>query len=148
MEGFCTGGKTESDKRMSQWISTATQVDAEANAHSLATANGLPVQKSSISELWRGHFSALDRIALLKDDWDGDGAVAPSPELVDSARDLLHDLQGFARFQLLRASRQGRTEPSLSEWQNGMNYFEIEVYVPLTVWSGCWHCLGKSRFME
>jgi len=83
-----------------------------------------------MSDSWQKHFDTLDQMAGLKDDWDGDGAIAPSPDLVTSTRELLRDLQNR---QVPAPSRVGAGPNGtiLAEWQNGLNYFEIEVCGPV-----------------
>ncbi len=81
---------------------------------------------------WEKDPRALEEIGRLEDDWDGDGAGAPSQDLVDSARELLL----WLRQQKIPAPSRVAAGPNgtiLLEWQCGLNYFEIEVCAPYQV---------------
>ena len=76
--------------------------------------------------LWQDSFAALQRVAELADDWDGEGAMAPKPPIVANARQTLEHLQ---ELDLLTPSRiaAGPNGAIVIEWQHPSGYFEIEV---------------------
>jgi hypothetical protein len=82
---------------------------------------------------WEHCFESLHAMRLLKDNWDDADAAAPRPDLIDSGEEVLRTLLCW---QLLPAPSRVCAGPNgtlLIEWQNGANYFELEVCDPRSV---------------
>jgi hypothetical protein len=119
---------------MTQWISVAPDNASLQGAGSPTLPSGLENNAFAATETsclnpWRKPLDTLDQISRLQDDWDDDGAVAPSPQLVASTRELLHDLRG-RQFPAPTRVGAGPNGTILLEWQKDLNYFEIEVCAP------------------
>jgi hypothetical protein len=71
----------------------------------------------------------LDEIAALKDDWDGQGAKAPSVETIKVARDFEARWPIFAN--RITVSPDGTI---IFEWQYEGRYAEAEVYADRIEW--------------
>jgi len=81
-------------------------------------------------ELWLAAEQQLIEIAQLEDDWDGLGAEAPEPEILESAIELLSNLRSIHRSPPpvhIVASANGTI---LFEWQGEGFYSEVEVVEP------------------
>jgi hypothetical protein len=82
---------------------------------------------------WQRVLERVQSFAGLTDDWDGEGSIAPSRELVKTAVDLANRLR---HQQMPPPSRvaAGPDGTVLLEWQQqgqgGVIYFEIEVCAP------------------
>ena len=89
----------------------------------------LLVERSASPISWTAIIDDLLALRLLEDDWDGQGAKAPSTALVDSAIVLS---QLFRRQGCLAPSRvvAGVNGTVILEWQADESYFEIEVTTP------------------
>lgn len=72
----------------------------------------------------------LLRIRMLEDDWDGEGAEAPHPNLIHAAIKLAQDLaaSGFPPAERVIASVNGTI---YFEWHTPLGYEEIEILSPL-----------------
>ena len=81
---------------------------------------------------WRKSFAELDALRELRDDWDGEGAIAPSPAIIESCRQLLHEFQEMRAVRILcpTAIAAGPTGTILLAWYWGERYFEIEIVAP------------------
>lgn len=79
--------------------------------------------------LWLACVRRLLELRELPDDWDGEGAEAPRPEVVDSAIEYVElRLEG-----LLPPPARIAASPSgavIMEWQLGKSYLEIEIAEP------------------
>jgi hypothetical protein len=82
------------------------------------------------SDAWSDLIDELLRIRTLQDGWDGEGAEAPHPALVDGAITLAQDLQarGEPPADRVIASVNGTV---YFEWHTPLGYREIEVVSPL-----------------
>lgn len=78
---------------------------------------------------WQGSIQQIEQLRTLAEDWDGQGATAPMPEVIDSAVQLA----------LLYRSRQtpapNRIVPGVGgtvimEWQIADGYCEVEIVRP------------------
>jgi hypothetical protein len=87
--------------------------------------------ESEFDRQWTERAADLRRIRSLRDDWDGEGAEAPRPEVVDSVEDLLELLR---RNQSLPPPSRVVASPNGSviiEWQmEGGAYREAECSEP------------------
>lgn len=92
---------------------------------------GLGSASPSSANDWVRCFDDLVAVGLLRDDWDGDGAKAPSPAVVSSARDLLQFLREM-RLPAPSGIGAGPNGSVLVDWRNGRRYFEIDVIAPYT----------------
>jgi hypothetical protein len=81
-------------------------------------------------ETWKDVIARLQRIRHLKDNWDGEGSVAPSTDLVDGAIAFARDRQVNKRLPPDRviASVNGTV---YFEWYSFLGYCEIEVTSPM-----------------
>jgi hypothetical protein len=85
---------------------------------------------SSEPDAWEARIHDLLKIRSLEDDWDGAGAVAPPPDLVDSAiilAQILRDRGYDAPSRIVP----GVNGTVLFEWQHDGIYEELEVTEPL-----------------
>jgi hypothetical protein len=80
-------------------------------------------------DAWSQRLDDLLQIRLLEDDWDGQGAKAPSTELVDSAIGLAEIFRQQGQDAPCRIVP-GVNGTVLFEWQHGDMYEEIEVLRP------------------
>lgn len=83
-----------------------------------------------IEKEWRNKFIELNQIRSLTDDWDGEGALSPTPELVDSVTELLKTLQSGKNVpppSRIVVTPEGST---IVEWQTNEMYFEAEISTP------------------
>jgi len=93
-----------------------------------AGLNGTP--KNALASPWSIGLQELTEIRSLEDDWDGQGALAPSSELVESAEELARELQ------TLRVAGPSCVVPGVNgtvvfEWEFGPDLsIEIEVTEP------------------
>jgi len=62
-----------------------------AHHHVNGSANSYPAPTGSSTEGWAELFTELDTFRLLTDDYDGQGAIAPTNEVVEGAIELLGD---------------------------------------------------------
>ena len=74
--------------------------------------------------------SLLDYVQSLGDDWDGAGAIAPSPETIAHAEQVLSTLQGWPLPHRAFALSTGEV---VLEWDNGPSHFEIELSGPTRI---------------
>ena len=87
------------------------------------------IASSDGSEDWSSLVDELLSIRLLKEDWDGQDAVAPSAAIVDTAIRLA---MRFQRDGLPSADRvaAGPSGTVFFEWHSPRNYIEVEVASP------------------
>ena len=95
---------------------------------SRTTATSAFVANSSARE-WEQISDALRKLATLQDDWDGQGAVAPTHDIIQSAVEFAHIFR-----------RMGQPAPTtavatlagtiLFGWHSLTNYFEAEIVAP------------------
>lgn len=110
----------------------ATERNQSSGSRALGE-DGLMTSESHILERrWQECASLLDGFESLRDNWDGEGAKAPSLELLASARDLLAHLKtGFRPIHVpptdIVASPFGGV---LFEWQDEQSYLEVEIKDP------------------
>ena len=113
------------------------------------------------NELWLGAERQLIEITQLADDWDGLGAEAPEPELIQSAIELFDGLRSNHRSPPpahIVASANGTI---LFEWQGEGFYSEVEVVEPghaacmaqsaggpVTHWEESWNSSQGQRQQE
>ena len=79
---------------------------------------------------WQTVYTELQAISQLAFGWDGDRAPAISPELLNSARELLEILEQDRPY-----APPSRIVPGVSgvvslEWRDGKNYSELEIIAP------------------
>jgi hypothetical protein len=79
---------------------------------------------------WEKCFESLGAIRTLKEDWDDDGALVPSAALVNAGEEILRFFWRWLRIPAPSRVGPGPNGTVLIEWQNGLNYFEIEVCDP------------------
>jgi hypothetical protein len=81
---------------------------------------------------WPAAEKQFQALAALADNWDGDGASALDPKLVEAARKLLRALVAEQIFSKphIYPTRSGGVQ---LEWERGERYFEIEVVSPTAV---------------
>lgn len=86
--------------------------------------------RDSAEQKWWSIIDELLRVRNLKDNWDGEGALAPPPELVDSAITLAKTLKdnGVPPPDRVHASVNATV---YFEWYNPLGYGEIEVVSPV-----------------
>lgn len=82
---------------------------------------------SFIAIQWKQIIDELKRIRKLQDDWDSEGAIAPSPEIVDSAIALA------VRWSMREKEPPIRVHASVNgtvyfEWDNAERYQELEIF--------------------
>jgi hypothetical protein len=108
--------------------STASELNNASPTTGVEDA-ALLVTRQDRSDFWNSRIDELLAIRSLADDWDGQGAKAPSTELVDSALVLA---QAFRRGGAEAPSRivPGVNGTVIFEWQAGEEYCEIEVTRP------------------
>ncbi len=95
-----------------------------------ANADTLPTPAPGLR--WNDRIDDLLDIRRLTDDWDGLGAPAPKPRLVDSAIMLAGWMRGRGVLPPARIVP-GLTGTVLFEWQPGPgDYVEVEVTEPFT----------------
>lgn len=84
----------------------------------------------SVQKAWDGLIDELIRIRFLKEDWDGDGSVAPDPDAVSGATKLALTLrtQRAVPADRVTASVNGTV---VFEWHLAEGYQEIEVTSPI-----------------
>jgi len=111
-------------------ISTPTTVEAHGQSSAVLESRGLLTSlEHDLLLRWKDCAVELVNMRSLGDDWDGEGAEAPSGALIDSALDLsfrLVDL-GISPPDRLSAAPDGSV---ILEWQLPELYFEIEVVDP------------------
>lgn len=92
-------------------------------------ADALLVNRPAVVDAWVERIDDLLRMYRMEHDWDGDGALAPRVELIDSALRLSQQLrrQGYDVPSRVVAGVNGTI---LFEWQCGDVYEEIEVTEP------------------
>jgi hypothetical protein len=81
---------------------------------------------------WMKRESDLKALRRYRDDWDGMGASAPSPYLVDAAVRVLKEIQQRLGDQSPPPSAVSGTPMGriMIEWRLGNNYLEVEVVDP------------------
>lgn len=90
---------------------------------------GLASSRTGKQDRWEKHFRDIEAIDLLKDDWDGDEAIAPPPAVVASVCDLLRILR-YLHLPCPTGVGAGPNGSVLIAWQRGRRYFEIDVVGP------------------
>jgi hypothetical protein len=81
------------------------------------------------ADVWNGTIDELRRLRTYEDGWDGDGAVAPPPELVDSAIRLARDLNQD-RVSPPTCVLPGVNGTVVFEWVTARSRLEIEFVEP------------------
>ena len=76
---------------------------------------------------WSDVTDDLLRLRLLEDDWDGQGADAPAPSVVDAALNVANDLRTAGMPPADRAVA-GVNGTVFFEWHHPKQYLEIEVF--------------------
>lgn len=78
---------------------------------------------------WDACIAELKCFRSLEEDWDGEGSLAPRPELVDGAISLAQRLQrgGNGSPDRVVVSVNGTI---YFEWHGPLGYYELEVYSP------------------
>jgi len=91
--------------------------------------SALSASSTGSGDSWVERIESLNRLHELKDDWDGDGAIAPRNDLLSSAKALLLGMRknGWVAPTGVAAGPNGTV---LIDWQNEKNYFEVEVVAP------------------
>lgn len=85
---------------------------------------------SETDPLWSAVIDVLLKIRDLRDDWDGDNAVAPTKATVDSALHLAIKFRDLSYRTPVRVVP-GRMGSVIFEWSlPGTQYYEIEVVEP------------------
>ncbi len=92
--------------------------------------SGFPSARDTQGHAWDMVIDELLHIRNLKDNWDGEGSVAPDPALVDGAITLVQSLKGSAWPPADRAVASVNGTVYL-EWNTPLGYQEIEVTSPL-----------------
>jgi hypothetical protein len=94
--------------------------------------DSLGAGRTSFQRDWPKSFEELEALRGLADGWDGEGTTAPSSAIIDSARELLQELQQMRRVRILcpTAIAAGPTGSILFAWYWGKRYFEIEIVAP------------------
>ena len=105
----------------SEWNNVACTTGGDAAA--------LLVTRSDRDDFWNSRIDGLLAIRSLANDWDGQGAQAPSTELVDSALLLAQDLR-LSGAEPPDRIVSGVNGTVIFEWQDGEEYCEIEVTRP------------------
>lgn len=90
----------------------------------------LSAQEAVPERTWTPLIDDLLGLRRLKDDWDGQGAEAPHPALVDGAIKLALSLQQMGAVPAIRAIA-GLSGTVYLEWQTPLAYCEIEVLSPV-----------------
>ena len=117
-------------------VSTSTDVWSDASSWTeLGTGSlkrkGLFTSVDDIIERqWRERFDDLALIRSFMDDWDGEGALAPTPELVDSVSELLKLLRNKRDFSPPSRIVAAPLGSIIVEWQTTQIYFEAEISTP------------------
>lgn len=106
----------------------------ETNGHTLQTLRsaGAPAERTKAVEAqrWVHVFSEVDALRGLKDDWDGQGALAPDEEVVASALGLACLLEERQLPPPVRVVP-GPNATVILEWQwSDGTYAEIEIVRP------------------
>jgi len=89
----------------------------------------IPFTKSA----WEKCFESLGAVRTLKENWDDGGALVPSTDLVNAGEEILRFFWRWLRLPAPSRVGAGPNGTVLLEWQNGPNYFEIEVCDPQSV---------------
>jgi hypothetical protein len=81
------------------------------------------------SQTWSQRIDDLLALRHLEDDWDGQGAEAPHPALVDGAITLAQSIQAKGKVAADRVIA-GVNGTIIFEWHSPAGYVEIEVTAP------------------
>ena len=78
---------------------------------------------------WTAVFAELERMRSLKDDWDGEGTLAPEAPIIEAAISNASDMQSW------RSTPPDRVYVSVNgtiyfEWDWGVGYYEMEFVSP------------------
>jgi hypothetical protein len=119
---------TRCDAEVADFLKRITPVfqAADARANGAAAGGRLPQGES-----WSAALEQVQRLQSLGADWDGQGAQAPSPVLLESARQLAEVLARHAFPPPCRVVA-GPDGEVLLEWQAGDAYLEAEIGRPGT----------------
>ena len=112
---------SRSDATTSEMYQSTQGSDASALASS---------DERRVASAWKQRIDDLLSVRQLKHDWDGLGAVAPHPELVDSAIDLTKRLEERGELPAPSRVAAGPSGTVLIEWQIGEAYLETEIEQP------------------
>ena len=112
-------------------ITTRSRVEPASRTTGMARES-LSAGQTRYKRDWPKSFAELDTLRELTDGWDGDGTIAPSSAIIDSARELLQELQQMRGIRILcpTAIAAGPTGTILFAWYWGKRYFEIEIVAP------------------
>jgi len=109
---------------------TEEHVDVPDRSAELSTSQDAQVYRTEPIQDWLDEaVKQLDAIAFLPDGWDGDGASAPSRDVLLGGRSLLeclHQVPGIPKPHV-NPTRDGSVQ---FEWEAASRYFEIEVVAP------------------
>lgn len=79
---------------------------------------------------YQGVVDELLRVRALGDDWDGQGAAAPRPDVVDSALRWILEMRANPRAVLPARVVPGVDGGIVLEWQAGASRLEVEISRP------------------
>lgn len=90
-------------------------------------------RESFLEGLWAQWFENLLSIRSLQDDWDGDGADAPTPEVVDAASRFLNAIRRSKQFPVPNRIVPSPNGTVVIEWQLPNIYIEAEITAADTI---------------
>lgn len=93
---------------------------------------------------WRKATSDLIKLGNLGNNWDGEGAVAPDQELIDSAIDCLKILSKKLELPPPTRITSSHDGEIVFEWQNANEYFQAEIKRPFQ--AKCMHYDVSGNF--
>lgn len=95
------------------------------NPHALITGNPLSDVRE-VDDWWLQAARQLEAIARLPNNWDGEGSLAPSAQIINAASDLLKCLfkTGIIDKPHIYPTRDGGVQ---FEWERDSKYVEIEL---------------------
>ena len=115
---------------MSGYVTGNSAADCAGGLLNAALANS---QEFSLVSLWDRRLEDLLSIRSLRDDWDGDGAEAPIPELMDTAIALLGWFRRSGHFPVPSRIVPSPNGTVVIEWESPDMYLEAEITTPSTV---------------